>query len=81
MRRLRIILIAGGGILLVLGLVYAGLLLGITWREEQSPSTRAVLVLPDGRTIPLVQPTLAPAATPPTAPAAQPAAQPPAAAE
>lgn len=46
-----------GGLLILLGIAYASLITYVAWREQSSPSTRQVLVLADGRRIPLIQPT------------------------
>ncbi len=66
-RRLRRTLLIVGGLLVVLGLSYAGLTRYLMWRESRSPSTRQVLVLKDGRQLPLIQPTAAPRLPPPSA--------------
>ncbi len=52
--------LVGGLVLLALG--YGATFAFLGWREAVSPSTSQVLVLRDGRHIPLVQPTAAPAA-------------------
>ncbi len=59
-RRLHRVLCILGCLLVLLGLGYAGLFRYLTWREQVSPSTRQVLVLKNGREIPLLQPTSAP---------------------
>ena len=46
-----------GWLLIALGLGYGGLMLYLTWHEGVSPSTDRVLVLNDGRRVPLRQPT------------------------
>jgi sortase A len=53
-----------GCLLIGLGVVYGGLVWYLAWQEETFPSTTQVLVLKDGRRIPLHQPT----ATPPVWP-------------
>jgi sortase A len=75
-RKLRRALLVMGGLLVVLGLSYGALVGYLMWRESSSPSTRQVLVLKDGRQIPLIQPTAAPRPPPPTAPATAPALSP-----
>ena len=53
-----------GCLLIVAGLAYGGFVGFMMWREGASPSTSQVLVLKDGRRIPLVQPTAPPARQP-----------------
>lgn len=65
-RWLRRALLGMGGLLVVLGVSYGALVGYLMWRESSSPSTRQVLVLKDGRQIPLIQPTAAPQPPPPT---------------
>jgi sortase A len=66
-RWIRRILLAIGGLVVLLGVSYGTLVGYLMWRESSSPSTRQVLVLKDGRQIPLLQPTAAPRPPPPTA--------------
>lgn len=71
-RGLSRLLLGLGGLLVILGLGYGGLINYLTWQESSAPSTSRVLVLKDGRRIPLVQPTQPtlrsiPTATPPVA--------------
>jgi LPXTG-site transpeptidase (sortase) family protein len=54
----RLVLVLGC-LLITLGVGYGGLVSYLTWRESSAPSTSRVLVLKDGRRIPLVQPTQA----------------------
>ena len=67
--RRRAALVAVGVTAALAGGAYGGVLGYTAWREQSSPSTQQVLVLKDGRQVPLVQPTAAPAATPQPAPA------------
>jgi sortase A len=46
-----------GGLLVIAGLIYGGLIAYLNWRESASPSTGIVLTLRDGSQLPLVQPT------------------------
>lgn len=54
----RRLLYASGGLLLLLGLAYAGMVAFLSWREQGVPSTSTLIKLPDGRTVALVQPTI-----------------------
>ncbi len=58
-----------GCLLILAGVGYFGVLKYFSWRETVSPSTSRVLVLKDGRRIPLQQPTAAP--RPPATPTVQ----------
>ena len=62
------LLVALGCLLILAGVAYFGAIKYFSWRESVSPSTSRVLVLKDGRRVPLRQPTVAsrPTATPST---------------
>ena len=65
------LLAAMGCVLVLSGVGYGGSIAYLSWREQAAPSTQRVLILKDGRQIPLVQPTSAPIIQPArTAPAA-----------
>lgn len=51
------LLFVAGSLLILAGTAYGGTIGYMMWRESVSPSTSQVLVLRDGRQIPLVQPT------------------------
>ncbi len=53
------VLLFSGLLLYLIGVVYGGWTAYLVWRERVSPSTEQVLVLKDGREIPLVQPSAA----------------------
>lgn len=55
-RSLRLLFLVSGWLLVLSGLSYGGLTGYIMWQEYMSPSGQQVLVLKDGRKIPLVQP-------------------------
>jgi sortase A len=63
-RWLRRLLAVIGCTLVLIGVGYGGSLAYMSWREQTAPSTQRVLVLKDGRQIPLVQPTSAPVGQP-----------------
>src|SRR4051794_7137503 len=65
-RRAGQVLTVLGCTLILLGVVYGSIMGYFLWREHVSPSTERVLVLKDGRRIPLVQPTMPPAQPSPT---------------
>lgn len=55
-RWIRRLLMIMGCLALLIGIGYGGTIAYLSWREQVSPSTQRVLVLKDGRQIPLVQP-------------------------
>jgi sortase A len=59
-RWLRRLLATIGCMLVLIGIGYGGSIAYMSWREQTAPSTQRVLVLKDGRQIPLVQPSSAP---------------------
>jgi sortase A len=63
-RWMRRLLAVTGSLLVALGVGYGGTIVYLSWREQVAPSTQQVLILKDGRQIPLLQPTSAPAAGP-----------------
>jgi sortase A len=63
-RWLRRLLAALGCLLILTGVGYGGAIAYMSWREQTTPSTQQVLLLRDGRQIPLVQPSSAPADRP-----------------
>jgi sortase A len=69
-------LLAAGALATLAGGAYGGAIGYAAWREQLSPSTRQMLVLSDGRQVPLVQPSAAPLPAPPTPPAGAPATRP-----
>jgi sortase A len=63
-RWFRRLLAAIGCMLVLIGVGYGGSIAYMSWCEQTAPSTQRVLVLKDGRQIPLVQPTSAPVGQP-----------------